>query len=147
MEAHGVEPVELDALLEHADIVTLHCPLTPETRGLIGSAALARMKPSAVLVNTARGPLIDLPALAAALESGRLAGAGIDVTDPEPLPAGSPFYAMENVILTPHSAYYSERSVETVRRETLLEAVQVLRGKRPRTVANPAVLDRVHLEP
>ncbi len=147
MEAHGVEPVELDALLEHADIVTLHCPLTPETRGLIGSAALARMKPSAVLVNTARGPLIDLPALAAALDSGRLAGAGIDVTDPEPLPAGSPFYAMENVILTPHSAYYSERSVETVRRETLLEAVQVLRGKRPRTVANPAVLDRVHLEP
>jgi len=147
VEAHGVEPVGLEALLERADIVTLHCPLTPETRGLIDAAALARMKPSAVLVNTARGPIVDLPALATALAEGRIAGAGIDVTDPEPLPTGSPFYRMENVILTPHSAYYSERSVEVVRRETLLEAVQVLRGKRPRTVANPAVLERVHLEP
>ena len=147
IEAHGVEPVGLEALLERADIVTLHCPLTPETRGLIDAAALARMRPSAVLVNTARGPIVDLPALEAALAAGALAGAAIDVTYPEPLPAGSPFYQMENVILTPHSAYYSERSVEVVRRETLLEAVQVLRGKRPRTVANPAVLERVHLEP
>ncbi|MCC6315830.1 MAG: C-terminal binding protein, partial [Thermomicrobiales bacterium] len=114
VEAHGVEPVALNELLERADIVTLHCPLTPETRGIIDAAALARMKPSAVLVNTARGPLIDLPALAAALQEGRLAGAALDVVDPEPLPADAPFYRMENVILTPHSAYYSERSVETV---------------------------------
>ena len=147
LEAHGVAPRPLDALLAEADIVTLHCPLTPETRGLIGAAALARMKPTAVLVNTARGPLVDLAALTEALETGRLAGAAIDVTSPEPLPAGSPLYRLENAILTPHSAYYSERSVELVRRETLLEAIQVLRGKRPRTVANPAVLDRVRLEP
>jgi D-3-phosphoglycerate dehydrogenase len=147
MVAAGVEPVELPDLLARADIVTLHTPLTPETRGMIDAAALARMKPEAVLVNTARGPIIDLPALARALQEGQLAGAALDVVDPEPLPADSPFYGMPNVILTPHSAYYSERSVDVVRRETLLEALQVLRGKRPRTVANPAVLDKVRLAP
>jgi D-3-phosphoglycerate dehydrogenase len=146
IEARDAEPVALDELLARADIVTIHCPLTPQTRGLIDAAALGRMKPSAVLVNTARGPIVDLPALAAALEAGQLAGAALDVVDPEPLPAESPFYRMPNVILSPHSAYYSERSVELVRRETLLEAIQVLRGKRPRTVANPAVLEKVHLE-
>ncbi len=146
IEAHGAQAVSLEELLERSDIVTLHCPLTPETKGLIDAAALARMKPSAVLVNTARGPIIDLPALAEALESGKLAGAALDVTYPEPLPADAPFYQLPNVILTPHAAYYSERSVELVRRETLLEAVQVLRGKRPRTVANPAVLAKVTLE-
>lgn len=146
MEAHGVESVSLNELLDRSDIVTLHCPLTPETRGIIGAAELARLRPTAVLVNTARGPLIDLKALAAALESKALAGAALDVVYPEPLPAEAPFYTMDNVILTPHSAYYSEKSVELVRQETLLEAIQVLRGKRPRTVANPAVLDKVHLE-
>jgi len=147
MVAAGVEPATLEELLRRSDIVTLHTPLTPETRGLIDAAALALMKPTAVLVNTARGPIIDLPALAQALQEEKIAGAALDVVDPEPLPADSPFYRMSNVILTPHSAYYSERSVDVVRRETLLEALQVLRGKRPRTVANPAVLDKVTLEP
>jgi D-3-phosphoglycerate dehydrogenase / 2-oxoglutarate reductase len=141
MVAAGVE------LLRRSDIVTLHTPLTPETRGLIDAAALALMKQTAVLVNTARGPIIDLPALARALQEEEIAGAALDVVDPEPLPADSPFYQLSNVILTPHSAYYSERSVDVVRRETLLEALQVLRGKRPRTVANPAVLHKVTLEP
>ncbi|HEU0114195.1 MAG TPA: C-terminal binding protein [Thermomicrobiales bacterium] len=143
--AHGVEPVGLPELLERADIVTLHTPLTPETRGFIGAGELARMKPTAVIVNTARGPLIDLPALAAALQRGAVAGAALDVVDPEPLPADSPFYQLPNVILTPHSAYYSERSVDVVRRETLNAALTVLRGQRPGTVANPAVLERVRL--
>jgi D-3-phosphoglycerate dehydrogenase len=147
MVAAGVEPVSLEDLLRRSDIVTIHAPLTPETRGLIDAETLALMKPSAVLVNTARGPIIDLPALAEALEEGKLAGAALDVVDPEPLPADAPFYRMPNVILTPHSAYYSERSVDVVRRETLLEALQVLRGKRPRTVANPAVLEKVTLAP
>jgi D-3-phosphoglycerate dehydrogenase / 2-oxoglutarate reductase len=147
MVAAGVEPVSLEDLLRRSDIVTIHAPLTPETRGLINAETLALMKPSAVLVNTARGPIIDLPALAEALEEGKLAGAALDVVDPEPLPADAPFYRMPNVILTPHSAYYSERSVDVVRRETLLEALQVLRGKRPRTVANPAVLEKVTLAP
>jgi D-3-phosphoglycerate dehydrogenase / 2-oxoglutarate reductase len=147
MVAAGVEPVSLEDLLRRSDIVTIHAPLTSETRGLINAETLALMKPSAVLVNTARGPIIDLPALAEALEEGKLAGAALDVVDPEPLPADAPFYRMPNVILTPHSAYYSERSVDVVRRETLLEALQVLRGKRPRTVANPAVLEKVTLAP
>jgi D-3-phosphoglycerate dehydrogenase len=143
----GAEPVSLEELLARSDIATIHTPLTPETRGLIDATALARMKPSAVLVNTARGPIIDLSALARALQDGIIAGAALDVVDPEPLGANSPFYGMPNVILTPHSAYYSERSVDVVRRETLLEALQVLRGKRPRTVANPGVLSKVTLEP
>jgi D-3-phosphoglycerate dehydrogenase len=147
MVAAGVEPVTLEELLKRSDIVTIHAPLMPETRGLINAETLALMKPTAVLVNTARGPIIDLPALARALEEGKLAGTALDVVDPEPLPADAPFYRMPNVILTPHSAYYSERSVDVVRRETLLEALQVLRGKRPRTVANPAVLAKVALEP
>src|SRR5215217_2075496 len=147
MIAAGVEPATLEELLRRSDIVTLHTPLTPETRGLINATALKLMKRTAVLVNTARGPIIDLPALARALQDETIAGAALDVVDPEPLPADSPFYRMSNVILTPHSAYYSERSVDVVRRETLLEALQVLRGKLPRTVANPAVLDKVTLEP
>jgi len=147
MIAAGVEPATLEELLRRSDIVTLHTPLTPETRGLINATALKLMKRTAVLVNTARGPIIDLPALSRALQDETIAGAALDVVDPEPLPADSPFYRMSNVILTPHSAYYSERSVDVVRRETLLEALQVLRGKRPRTVANPAVLDKITLEP
>jgi D-3-phosphoglycerate dehydrogenase len=143
----GAEPVSLEELLQRSDIVTIHAPLTPETRGLIDAAALSLMKPTAALVNTARGPIVDLPALAQALQEGRIAGAGLDVVDPEPLVAGSPFYDLPNVILTPHSAYYSERSVNVVRRETLHDALQVLRGKRPRTVANPAVLEKVSLAP
>ena len=145
--AAGAEPVTLDDLLARADIVTLHCPLTPETRGLVGADQLRRMKPTAFLVNTARGPIVDLDALVPVLQDGRLAGAALDVVYPEPLPADSPLYALPNVILSPHAAYYSERSVEVVRRETLNEALAVLRGRRPQTVANPAVLDRVPLAP
>ena len=140
----GVEPMELDALLGRADIVTIHCPLTPETRGFLDARRLAHLKPEAVLVNTARGPIVDIPALVAALKGGRLAGAALDVVDPEPLPLDHPLYRLPNVILTPHAAYYSERSVETVRTETLAEALTVLAGRKPRTVANPAVLDRAN---
>ncbi len=137
--------VELNDLLARSDIVTLHCPLTPETRGLLNAERLSLMKPTAYLVNTARGPIVDLTALATVLRAGGLAGAGLDVVDPEPLPADSPLYTLDNVILTPHSAYYSERSVDIVRRQTLLQALRVLRGLRPDVVANPAVLDRVSL--
>lgn len=144
---HGAQPVSLDELLARSDIVSVHCPLTPETRGMINADALARMQPTAVLVNTARGPIVDLDALAAALQDRRIAAAALDVVDPEPLPADSPLYRLENVILTPHAAYYSERSIQVVRAEALNEALRVLRGQRPRTVANPAVLERVTLAP
>ncbi len=141
----GVEPLGLDDLLSQADIVTIHCPLTPDTRGLMGPDQFARMKPTAFLVNTARGPIVDLGAAIEALSSGRIAGAGLDVTYPEPLPASSALYTLPNVILTPHSAYYSERSIDVVRDETFASTMMVLQGRKPPTVANPGVLELVSL--
>ena len=141
------EPVSFTELLESSDTITVHCPLTPESRGMIDGAALARMKTGAMLVNTARGPIVVSNSLVDALDSGRLGGAALDVVDPEPLPLESRLYTLPNVILSPHSAYYSERSVEIIRRETLLAAVDVLMGRMPPVVANPAVLDRVSLAP
>jgi D-3-phosphoglycerate dehydrogenase len=137
--------VSQDELLQRADLITLHCPLTPETKGLINATAFALMKPTAFLVNTARGPIVDLDAAIDALTSGAIAGAALDVVYPEPLPADSPLYQLPNVILTPHAAYYSERSVQRIRTETLDATLDVLRGRRPPTVANPAVLSRVAL--
>jgi phosphoglycerate dehydrogenase-like enzyme len=102
-------PSDLNALLPEADIVVLACPLTEETRGLIGEAALRAMKPSAILINVARGPVVDEPALVAALASGRIAGAGLDVTAAEPLDAQSPLWSLENVVLTPHTAGETRR--------------------------------------
>lgn len=99
-----VPPAELHAALAQADFVALTCPLTPETEGLIDAAALAAMKPSANLINVARGRVVDELALIAALEAGRIAGAGIDCVYEEPLPATSPLWAMPQVLLTPHSA-------------------------------------------
>ena len=145
LRAAGGEPVSLATLRSRADIVTLHCPLTDETRHLVDADFLSGMKPGALLVNTARGPIIDLAALEEAVTSGVLAGAALDVTEIEPLPASSPLYRAENVILSPHAAYYSERSIEVVREQTLEQALRVLRGLRPKTVANPAVLARLSL--
>jgi D-3-phosphoglycerate dehydrogenase len=144
--AEGVELVALDELLERADIITLHTPLTKETRGFIGADQFARLKPAAFLVNTARGPLLDMAAAAAWAAANPQGGLALDVVDPEPLPKDSPFYGLDNVILTPHSAYYSSKSVEILREETLFGALDVLRGRRPRFVANPAVLDLLILE-
>jgi phosphoglycerate dehydrogenase-like enzyme len=94
--------VPLEELLERADVVSLHCPLTPETRHLIGDEALARMKPTALLVNTARGGVVDQVALRRALVEGSIAGAALDVTDPEPLPADDPLLEAPNLIVVPH---------------------------------------------
>lgn len=99
---HGVAPRDIDALLAEADVVSLHVPLTDATRGLMDPARIARMKPGAVLINTARGGIVNEPALADALREGRLAGAALDVFDREPLPAGSPLAGTPNLILTPH---------------------------------------------
>lgn len=105
--------VSLPELLEQADIVSLHCPLTQDTRGLIGKDELAKMKKSAFLINTARGPIVDNQALAAALNSNEIAGAAIDVFDMEPpIPADYPLLNAKNIILTPHLAFFSEESLE-----------------------------------
>jgi len=99
-----VETARLHDVLPEADIVALTCPLTPQTTGIIGTAALARMRRSAVLVNVARGPVVDEPALIEALQNGTIAAAGLDVTVEEPLPASSPLWGFENVLITPHTA-------------------------------------------
>ncbi|MXN20238.1 D-2-hydroxyacid dehydrogenase [Pseudooceanicola sp. GBMRC 2024] len=104
---HGL--ADLPQLLPEADVVVLSCPLTEETAGLIGPAALAAMKPTALLVNVARGGCVDEPALIAALNEGRIAGAGLDVTATEPLPADSPLWSMKNVVLTSHAAGETRR--------------------------------------
>lgn len=109
--AYGVERADSpDAVLDGADILTLHVPLTPATRGMIGARELARMKPGALLVNTARGPIVDERALVAALRSGRLAGAALDVFDQEPLPVDSPLRALRNVLVTPHIGYVTREN-------------------------------------
>jgi lactate dehydrogenase-like 2-hydroxyacid dehydrogenase len=102
--AHGASYVDLDELLDRSDFVSLHCSLSPDTRGLIGAAALARMKPTAVLVNTSRGPVVDPVALHAALRDGVIAAAGLDVTDPEPIPTDDPLLSLPNCIVVPHIA-------------------------------------------
>ena len=105
-----VTPMTFDELLRIADVVTLHVPLTPETRGLLGPAKLALMKPDAILINTARGGVVDEAALAAALMAGKLGGAALDVFEREPLPAGSPLTGCPNLILTPHVAGVTRES-------------------------------------
>lgn len=147
VEAAGATLLPLDEMLPRVDLLTIHAPLTPETRGLINAERLAAMKPDASIINTARGPIIDLDALAAHLQEHPQARAALDVVYPEPLSTDHPLYSLPNVIHTPHSAYYSEQSVVTVREETFAEAMAVLMGTMPRTVANPAVLDKVSLAP
>ncbi|MCA1647638.1 MAG: phosphoglycerate dehydrogenase [Chloroflexi bacterium] len=104
VERFGVEYVSLDELLRQSDVLTLHAPLLPETRGLIDASALAKMKPSAYVVNTARGPLVDEAAITRALHAGQIAGAALDVFEREPLPASSPLRQAPNLLLTPHLA-------------------------------------------
>jgi phosphoglycerate dehydrogenase-like enzyme len=105
----GAEAVDLDALMRRADVVSIHATLAPETRGLIDARRLALMKPTAYLVNTARGPIVDERALVDALASRRIAGAALDVFDEEPLPAGHPLTALDNVVLTPHLGWPTDR--------------------------------------
>jgi phosphoglycerate dehydrogenase-like enzyme len=122
-EVHGTE--RLSALLPEADIVALTCPLTPETEGLIGRDAFARMKPSAHLVNVARGRCVDEPALIAALKEGRIAGAALDCFAGEPLRESSPLWAFENVLITPHTAGETRRYEDNVL-DLLLENLERL---------------------
>jgi phosphoglycerate dehydrogenase-like enzyme len=100
--------VAKEALFERADVLSIHVVLSPRTRGLVGAADLARMKPTAFLINTSRGPIVDEPALLAALRERRIAGAGLDVFEPEPLPHNHPVLALDNVVLTPHLGYVTE---------------------------------------
>jgi D-3-phosphoglycerate dehydrogenase len=145
-EETGVKLTSLDELLAEADYVSLHTPLTAETRHLIGAAELKAMKPTAVLINTARGPVVDEPALVEALASGEIAAAGLDVFEEEPLPADCPLCRLENVVLTPHVGAVSPEAMRQLRQEVGRAAGDVLRGRWPKYVANPSVEPRVPLE-
>ncbi|MDV3125764.1 2-hydroxyacid dehydrogenase [Mycobacterium sp. 21AC1] len=126
----------LPDLLRASDIVSLHLPLTEATRGLLNEAAFALMKPGSVVVNTARGPIIDEPALIAALRTGRLAAAGLDVFDTEPLPAGHPLLALDNVVLTPHVSWYTADTMQRYLREAVDNCRRIRDGEPLMNVVN-----------
>ena len=135
----GVTRVSLAELLAASDVVSLHAPLLPSTRGMIGTAELERMRPHAVLVNTARGGVCDESALADALESGRLRAAALDVFEQEP-PLSSRLLALPNVVLSPHNAGLSVQSIEEMTRRATASVIDVLVGRHPEHLANPEVL-------
>jgi D-3-phosphoglycerate dehydrogenase len=132
---------ELKMLLNEADIVTLHVPLTDETRKMIGPAELAQMKRGAILVNCARGPVLDEPALAEALNSGHLAGAALDVWDPEPPALDNPLLHMDNVIATPHIASKTQEGQFRSRISAAKQTILALKGQKPPGLVNPEVWD------
>jgi D-3-phosphoglycerate dehydrogenase len=129
--------VDFDTLLRESDFVSVHAPLVPATQGLFGKATLAKIKPGAVLVNTSRGGLVDPQAVLEALESGRLAGAALDVFPSEPPDLNHPIFAHPHFIGTPHSAFYSEESVENLQHTSAGQARDALTGKTPAPIVNP----------
>jgi len=130
LAAAGVEGVSFGDLLARSDFVSVHAPLLPATRGLINAAAFAGMKTGTFLINTARGPLVDEAALIAALDSGKLGGAALDVVADEPLAADSPLLGRDNVILTPHTAFYSVEALEELQTKCAGDVARVLSGEK-----------------
>jgi D-3-phosphoglycerate dehydrogenase len=140
-----VEVVDFHGLLERSDFISLHVPLTPETRELFNLAALRRMKPSAFLINTSRGQLIDAEALREALDKGIIAGAGLDVLPVEPPAPGDPLVGHPRTIITPHAAFNSEESLIELRETAAKQMAAVLCGTRPENIVNPEVLKQANL--
>ena len=141
LAAAGVRRVSLGELAALSDYVSIHAPLTGETRGLVDAAFLGAMKPTAFLVNAARGAIVDQEALADALREGRIAGAGLDVFDPERLPPDHPLLAEPGLIATPHVAFYSEESILELEVRAAENVAAILSGRRPGSVVNSEVLD------
>ena len=138
---YNVQAVELPELLAQSDIISLHAPLMTDTYHLIDGAALAQMKPTAFLINTSRGGLIDEAALLEALDQGRLAGAALDVLEREPPEPAHPLLQSDKLLVTPHMAWYTEQSAERMRRLATQEVARVLRGEWPQNFVNPEVRD------
>ena len=134
------EPVSLDELLAAADVVSIHAPLTTDSLHLIGATELAMMKPGAILINTSRGPLVDLDALRRALAEERLGGAGLDVLEEEPPAADDPLLHRDDVIVTPHAAFYSEESLEELQRKAVEQVIDALAGRTPPYAVNADAL-------
>jgi len=138
----GIEYAELDDLLARSDFVSLHCPLTPETYHLIGEAALRRMKPTAILINAARGPVVDPAALVRALSEGWIRAAALDVTEPEPIPPDHPLLSLPNCIVLPHIASATVSTRERMAAMAAENLLAGLRGERLPYCANPEVYAR-----
>ena len=135
----AAEPMSLERLLAESDFVSLHVPLAAATRHMIGEAEFAMMKRTAILINTARGAIVDPQALVGALRAGRLAGAGLDVTDPEPIGANDPLLKLPNVVITPHIGSASHATRLRMAELAVDNLIDVFEGRRPRHCANPAV--------
>jgi D-3-phosphoglycerate dehydrogenase / 2-oxoglutarate reductase len=148
IESHGATPVSFAQLLERSDYLVIQAPLTKETHNLIGEPELRQMKPAAILVNTARGPIVSDDALYRGLTDGWIAGAGLDDIEEEPAkqrdwkPA-NPLFSLPNVVITPHAAYYSEEAIRTVREFAAQEVVRVLTGRQPLSPVNADQIARL----
>ena len=143
MAEYGVSKVTLDTIFTQSDFLSLHLPLTPETRHLVDARRLGQMKPTAYLFNTSRGSLVDEAALVTALRAGQIAGAGLDVLEKEPPSSDNPLLSMNNVMITPHASYYSDDSLSLLQTSVAEEVSRVLRGEKPRSPVNPRVIPRV----
>ena len=139
IEKNGAEPVSLDRLLQESDFISLHAPGTKDTYHMFGLEQFRKMKPTAYLINTARGSVVDEPALYTAVSQGWIAGAGLDVMEKEPPNPNNPLLELDDVIITPHDASYSETAYWKLRREPVDEVARVLRGKWPLHFVNPDV--------
>jgi D-3-phosphoglycerate dehydrogenase len=139
----GAQPGDFETVLRESDFVSIHLPLSPETRHLINPRSLQLMKPTAFLINTSRGPIVDSLAVADAIRAGSLAGAALDVVEEEPLPAEHPLVGLPNCLLTPHAAFYSEQSFVELKTRAAEEVVRVLQGGEPRNPINPEVRPRL----
>jgi len=142
LAALGVEPVSLEAVFEQSDVVTFNCPLNEQTHKIGSAALIGRMKPTAYLVNTSRGPVVDQKALYAALVEGRIAGAGLDVFDPEPPAAAEPILRLDNVLVAPHALGWTDQMFATMGDINRAAIAEVKAGRVPANVVNRAVLER-----
>lgn len=138
----GAELVDFDRVLKESDYISLHAPLTPETEKLFGLQAFKKMKPTAYIINAARGGLIDEDALYQAITGGLIAGAGLDVTDPEPPRANHPLFKLDQVIMTGHSAWFSETGLKEIQIRTTEAVLKALKGEWPSSLANPKVKEQ-----
>jgi len=137
--AHRAEAVSFEELFRQSDILTIHIPLSNESRGLVGAKQLALMKPTSYLINTSRGPIVDTGALAEALRRKAIAGAGVDVFDEEPVPADNPLLPLDNVVLTPHLGYATLETFSVFFRESV-DNIRAWMAGEPVNIANPAAL-------
>jgi D-3-phosphoglycerate dehydrogenase / 2-oxoglutarate reductase len=137
----GARKVEIQELIAESDYISIHCPLTPETRGMFNYEAFCSMKKTAYIINTARGPIVNEPDLARALEEGEIAGAGLDVLMKDEVSLDNPLLKFDNVIITPHAAWYSEESIVRRRVQTVESVIEVLQGREPFSFLNKKALN------